>query len=79
MEKALKALEQAGRENGLELSEEKTKILRIRGPKIEGKIGKYKIENEAKYLRIQIGGRGRDIFQAENKLWSQKAEKKPMK
>ena len=51
MEKALKALELAGRENGLELSEEKTKILRIRGPKIEGKIGKYKVENKAKYFR----------------------------
>ena len=76
MEKALNALESAGRENGLELSEEKNRILRIRGPKIEGKIGKYKIENEAKYLGIQIGGKGRDIFQAENKLWSQKAEKK---
>jgi len=75
MEIALNVLESAGRENGLELSEEKT-ILRIRGPKIEGKIGKYKIENEAKYLGIQIGGKGRDIFQAENKLWIQKAEKK---
>ena len=52
MEKALNALEIAGRENGLELSEEKTRILRIRGPKIEGKIGKYKIENETKYLGI---------------------------
>jgi len=58
------------------LSEEKTKILRIRWPKIEGKIGKYKIENEAKYLGVQIGGKGRYIFQAENKLWIQKAEKK---
>ena len=66
--------QQAGKK-GLELSEEKTRILRIRGPKVEGKIGKYKIENEAKYLGVQIGGKGRDIFQAENKLWVQKAEK----
>jgi len=42
--------------------QKKTKILRIRGPKIEEKIGNYKIEVQAKYLRIQIGGRGRDIF-----------------
>ena len=76
MKKALNVLEAAGRVNGLELSEEKNRILRIRGPKIEGKIGKYKIENEAKYLGIQIGGKGRDIFQAENKLCLQKAEKK---
>ena len=27
-------------------------------------------------MGIQIGGRGRDIFQAENKIWIQKAEKK---
>ena len=75
MDKALNALEAAGAECGLELSEEKTRILRIR-PKVEGNIGKYKIENEAKYLGVQIGGRGRDIFQAENRLWIQKAEKR---
>ena len=62
MEEILNVLELAGKENGLELSEEKNRILRIRGPKIEGKIGKLKIENEAKVLGIQIGGKGRDIF-----------------
>jgi len=55
LKKALDVLEVAGRKNCLELSEEKTKILRIRAPKSEGKIGKYKIESEAKYLGIQIG------------------------
>merc|ERR1711874_267732 len=49
---------------------------RIRGPKVEGKIGKYRIKNEVKFPGIQIGGKGRDIFQAENKLWIRKAEKK---
>merc|ERR1711874_522546 len=62
--------------NGLELSEEKTKILRIRVPKVEGKIGRFNIEKEARYLGIQVGGRGRNIFEAENKTWIQKAEKK---
>ena len=76
MKKALEVLEEAGKKNGLELSEEKTRILRIRGPKLEGKIGKYKIENEPKYLGIQVGGRGRNIFLADNKLWVQKARKK---
>jgi len=75
LEKVMDVLESAGKENGLELSEENTRTLRIRGPKIEGKIGKYKIENESKYLGIQIRGKGRDIFQAENKLWIQEAEK----
>ena len=74
--KALNTLEEAGKPNGLELSREKTKILRIRGPPITGNIGNYKIEKEAKYLGIQIGGRGRNIFEAENKKWIEKAEEK---
>ena len=69
-------LEKAGRENGLELSEEKTKILKMREPSTAEKIGKFKVEKEAKYLGIQIGGKGRDIFEAENKIWIQKAETK---
>ena len=72
----LDVLEETGRKNGLELSEEKTKILRIRGPEVEGKIGRFNVEKEAKYLGIQIGGRGRNIFEVENKKWIQKAEKK---
>ena len=78
LEKALKVLETEGGKNGLELSEEKTRILKIRGRKIEGQthIGKYKIEKEAKYLGVQVGGVGSDIYAAENKLLIQKAEKK---
>ena len=60
----------------MELSEEKTKIIRIRGPEVEGKIGRFNVVKEAKYLGIQIGGRGRNIFEMENKKWIQKAEKK---
>ena len=43
--KAFEVLEEEGRKNGLELSEEKTKILKIRGPEIEGQthIGKFKL------------------------------------
>ena len=37
--KALEVLEEAGKRNGLELSEEKTKIMRIRGTSKEEKIG----------------------------------------
>ena len=66
--KALKVLEEEGRSNGLELSEEKTKIMRIRGTDEGKKIGKFKIEKETKYLGIQLGGKGRDIFGAENKI-----------
>ena len=48
--KLLDVLEDTGKENGLELSEEKTKILRIRGPEVEGKIGRFNVEKEEKYL-----------------------------
>merc|ERR1711874_765623 len=71
-----KALERAGGKCGLELSTQKTKIVQIRGNKTVEEIGDYKIEEEVKYLGIQIGGRGRDIFQVENRNWIQRAEKK---
>ena len=74
--KTLKILEDTGRRNGLELSEEKTKIMRIRGPGRGEMVGRFKVEKEARYLGIQIGGRGRNIFDAENKIWLKKAEKK---
>ena len=74
--KALEVLEEAGKVNDLIISEEKTKIIKIRGPDKDEKIGKFKVEKETKYLGIQVGGRSRDIFAAENKIWIQKAEKK---
>ena len=50
--------------------------MEIRGPEEEGKIGKYEMEKEVKYLGVQVGGRGRNIFEAENKKWVEKAGKK---
>ena len=73
----LEALDEAGRENDLIIIEEKTKILKVRGANKVEKIGKFKVEKETKYLGIQVGGKGRsDIFEAENKLWIKKAEKR---
>ena len=74
--KAFEVLEVEGRKNGLELSEEKTKILKIRGKEDESQthIGRFKIEKETKYLGIQLGGKGSNIFAADNRLWIQKAE-----
>merc|ERR1711874_605431 len=69
-------LDKTGETNGLELSQEKTKIMRIRGPDVGDKIGKFDVVKEVKYLGIQIGGRARNIFEAENKKWIEKAEKK---
>ena len=48
----------------------------IRGPNTTEKIGDFEVEKEVKYLGIQLGGRGKDIFGAENKIWLEKAEKK---
>ena len=69
----LEILESTGKVNGLELSEKKTKILKIRGSGDSEMIGRFKVEKEARYLGIQVGGRGRSIFDAENKNWIQKA------
>ena len=54
LKKVFKVLKEEGKKNGLELSEEKTKILKIRGHKNDEQthIGKYKIEKESKYLGI---------------------------
>ena len=58
------------------LSEDKTKIMRVRGPGDGDRIGRFKVEKEVKYLGIRIGGKGRNIFHAENKIWLEKAEKR---
>ena len=52
--------------------------MKIRGPSTAEKIGEFEEEKEVKYLGIQLGGRGKDIFGAENKLWLEKAEKRQM-
>ena len=75
--KGPEALDEAGKENDLIISEEKTKIIKVRGSGKENKIGRFKVERETKYLGIQVGGKRRsDIFEAEIKLWIKKAEKK---
>ena len=63
--------------NGLELNKNKTKILIVRGPHVD-KIGEYEVVKEVKYLGIKMGGKGRNIFAAENSSWLEKAEKKQM-
>ena len=54
----------------------KTKIIQVRGTKDIKNIGEFAVEEEVKYLGIMIGGRGRNIFQAEKKSWLEKAKKK---
>ena len=51
----------------------------VRGQNTTSKIGDYEVVEEVKYLGIQLGGRGKDIFGAENKIWLEKAEKGQMR
>ena len=72
----LKILEKTGKKNGLEINKDKTKIMRIRGPEIGERVGELEVVKETKYLGVQIGGRGRNIFEKENKKTLEKAEEK---
>merc|ERR1712179_901939 len=76
MEELLNCLSRVGGEYGLEINEEKTKIMRIKGKKGEEHIKEYDMVTEAKYLGVNIGGRGRNIFEKENSEFLNKAEKK---
>ena len=72
----LEILEKTGKKNGLEINRDKTKIMRVRGPDIGDKVGELEVVKETKYLGVQIGGRGRNIFEKENKKLLEKAEEK---
>ena len=69
VEEIIQALITAGGKYGLNLNKPKTKIIQIRGKKELKKIDEYEIEEEVQYPGIKIGGRGRNIFLAENKSW----------
>merc|ERR1712033_56072 len=76
LDQLLKCLEKSGKEYGLEINKEKTKILKIRGGEDSHKINEYEMVKEATYLGITVtGGKGREIFQAENKIILDKANK----
>ena len=72
----LKILEETGGKNGLMINKDKTKIMKIRGPDVEEIAGEYEIVKETKYLGIQIGGKGRNLFENENKKTLKKLKRK---
>merc|ERR1712030_122246 len=76
MGELMEVLKETGKENGLELNLEKTKIMKIRGPEVGDRIGDFEVVKENKYLGIQMGRRGRNIFEAENKKLIEKARRK---
>merc|ERR1711874_342482 len=72
----LKVLKETGKLNGLEIDLEKNKIMKVRGPDIGDKVGELEVVKETKYLPVQVGVRGRNIFDKENKKLIEKAEEK---
>merc|ERR1712237_303594 len=72
----LDCLGKTGRKNGLEINKEKTKIMKIRGPEVDMNVGDLEAVTETKYLGVTFGGRGRNIFERENRRFLQKAEEK---
>ena len=54
-------------------------MLHVRGNEKVEEVGGYKVEKEVKYLGVWVGGTGRDIFKAEKKLLTKKANKKLMR
>ena len=76
LKELLDCLSIAGGKYGLEINEKKTKIMKVRGPDDYNHIGRYDMVTETKYLGITVGGRGRNIFEKENKEFLTKAEKK---
>ena len=76
LKKLLDCLSRAGGEYGLEINEKKTKIMKVKGPNNNEQIEGYEMVQEARYLGITVGGRGRNIFERENEDFLAKAERK---
>ena len=76
LQKLLEVLEKTSEANGLRINLEKTKIMKVRGPDIGDKVGEFEVVKDTRYLGIQVGGRGRNIFETENTKWIEKAEEK---
>merc|ERR1711913_141445 len=72
----LNCLSTAAGKYGLEINKNKTKIMKVRGPDDYIQIGDYEMVSETKYLGITVGGRGRNIFEKENREFLINAEKR---
>ena len=71
----LECLGKTGGKSGLEINKDKTKIMKVRGPDTDEKIGEFELVTETRYLGITVGGRGRNIFEKENKQFLKNAAK----
>ena len=50
--------------------------MRIRGPEVDMNVGDLEAVTETKYLGVTAGGRGRNIFEKENRRFLERAEEK---
>merc|ERR1711888_417863 len=74
LEHNISILKQSALKYGLEISEEKSKVLQVRGREKPRRVGNFEVVEEVKYLRVKVGGRGRNIFQKEKNEVIQKAQ-----
>ena len=74
MEHNINILKNSALQYGLEISEEKSKVLQVRGRERPEKVGNFEVVKEVKYLGVKVGGRGRNIFQKEKVEVIQKAQ-----
>ena len=61
LKRNIEILRNPAREKGLEISEEKSKIIQVRG-KDQDEIDNFEVVKSVKYLGIRLGGRGKNIF-----------------
>ena len=76
LKQLLDCLNKAGGEYGLQINREKTKIMKIRGQEDDLRLRDYEMVEETTYLGVTIGGKGRYIFENENKKILDKANRK---
>ena len=79
METNIEVLTESAKEYGLQINEQKTKVLHIRGTEKVEEVGNCRVTEILNYLGIQLGGNGRDKFIAEKRVWLQKAIKQSNK
>ena len=69
LKKNIGILRISAKKKGLEISEEKSKIILVGGQKQQEKIDNFEVVKSVKYLGVRLGGRGRNVFGKEKKLW----------
>ena len=58
----MEILKTSAKKFGLEINENKSKVMQVRGTEKPKEIGNFKVVDTIKYLGVNLGGKGRDIF-----------------